>query len=267
MLRLRTFLLFLALACVCFSGMPSDVSAVEHGGLGGKPVHRDPSDARTESWFILTAEPGATVHDELLVVNNTSEIKEVELYPADTAKASGGGFALKQKLDRMKEIGVWTKVSSTRITLAPHTELVVPFYLTVPADVSPGEYAGALIVQEVAPPMQMGSGIALSLRMGVRIYLTVPGVAKHVEMTPLEPSPEVPSLEVVSLVNQEQKRIGALGAIMNGDILPVGFGLGLAGLFGCTTYVMQRRKKRLVPQQITKPVKKSYARPKKRTKV
>lgn len=348
MFFLRTFFLISCLLFGCFLSVP--VHAVEYGGLGGKPVHRNPADARTESWFILTAAPGATLEDELLVVNNTSETKEVEIYPADTAKASGGGFALKQKLDQMKEIGSWTKISKTRLTLGPHAQEVVPFQLMVPSSVTPGEYAGALIVQEVAAPMMMDGGIALSLRMGVRIYLTVPGTMKRslgFEGIQVRSNPdgsryaslslasqgnasvdvkdgaieviELPSQRIVSrapLTGFQVLRDAPLvqsvtwmpgwqggnyqvrawvtyldgkGVLQRAEfsseampiamrlpgVLPIGVGLGLAGLFGCTTYMVQRRKKHVLkeaPVLIAPRAKKangkpkSYARTKKRTK-
>lgn len=169
--RFRTAFLALVLLLI----LPSEASAIDYGGLGGRPSRPDPADARTKSWFIMTAAPGETVRDEMVVVNTSGARKVADVYPADSAVASGGGFALKQKADAMKEVGSWVKAARTEVTLEPHGSATVPFTLTVPEDAAPGEYTGGLIIQERAPPIAAGGGVNLSLRMGVRIYLTVPG--------------------------------------------------------------------------------------------
>lgn len=156
----------------------SSAYAVEYGGLGGKPAHPIETDSRTQSWFILKADPGQVIKDEILIVNNSSQQKEVDLYPADSVAASGGGFALKQAGDAMKQVGGWIKLSQSTIVLKPFEKKTVPFEVQTPKNIGPGEYTGGIMVQEKTSPIQVNNGMTLALRMGVRVYLTISGQLK-----------------------------------------------------------------------------------------
>ncbi len=162
-------------------------NAVDYGGLGGRPAHPDPNDPRTSNWFVYTLAPGSTKTDEVMIVNNTGETKTVELYPADSTPSSEGGFALKQKVEPMNAVGSWIQINEPGpFTIGSNETKNVPFTVTVPANPEPGEQTGGIMIQEVKPVAPDQGGIALSLRMGVRVYITIPGeIVSNVQFLPI----------------------------------------------------------------------------------
>lgn len=183
---ISTLILGCLYAAICFLSIPNAVLAIDHGGLGGRPAHPT-ADSRTQSWFIYKQDPGTSLNDEVLIVNNSSVKKVIRLYPADSVSASGGGFALKQEGEKMQDIGSWTSLSQGEVTLDPNESKLVPFLIKVPTSTTPGEYTGAIIVQEKTAPIKTQDGMTLALRMGVRIYLTVSGdIKKSINLGSLE---------------------------------------------------------------------------------
>lgn len=62
------------------------------------------------------------------------------------------------------------------MTLKPKASKTVPFSLTLPANIEPGEHNGCIAVQESKPTQQSESnGIVLSFRSALRVAITVPG--------------------------------------------------------------------------------------------
>lgn len=186
----HSFLAALILGCLCATtslfSIPNAAFAIDHGGLGGRPAHPT-ADSRTQSWFIYKQDPGTSLNDEVLIVNNSSVKKVINLYPADSVSASGGGFALKQEGEKMQDIGSWTSLSQGEVTLGPNESKLVPFLIQIPTSTTPGEYTGAIIVQEKTAPIKTQDGMTLALRMGVRIYLTVSGdIKKSINLGSLE---------------------------------------------------------------------------------
>lgn len=182
--------LFRILLNICILGsliIPTSAFAIEYGGLGGRPAHPDPTDPRTNNWFVYTLNPGTIKNDEIMIVNNTGETKNVELYSADNTPSSEGGFALKQKVETMTEVGSWIHINEPGPFTIQHNETkIIPFTITVPSNPEPGEHTGGIIVQEVKPATAENGGIALSLRMGVRVYVTIPGdIIKKLSILPL----------------------------------------------------------------------------------
>jgi len=98
----------------------------------------------------------------------------------------GGGFACKQLSETQTKVGSWIALDKNEITLEPFSNEVIPFSISVPSNVVPGEHNGCLLVQEKDQvednAKQNLSGISLSMRTGVRIALTVPGDL-HQEIT------------------------------------------------------------------------------------
>ncbi|MFH0820502.1 MAG: DUF916 domain-containing protein [Candidatus Peregrinibacteria bacterium] len=154
--------------------------AADYAGIGGKPANSDPNDSRTESWFVYTLNPGESKQDELLVENNTDESVNLLLYPADSTPSTDGGFALEQFVESRDGVGKWVTLSQEEITLAPREQKLVPFTISIPAEPTPdvGEHTGGILIQRVEPPSESG-GIRLLTRVGVRIYVTIPGIIQE----------------------------------------------------------------------------------------
>ncbi len=61
------------------------------------------------------------------------------------------------------------------LTLANHSNKLIPFTITVPENASVGEQDGCVLIQEKRPEDTTGSGIKLATRTGLRVAITVPG--------------------------------------------------------------------------------------------
>ncbi len=161
------------------SGAPVKVFAAETGSYGGKPAKPGEGNDHTSQWFIYKALPPAEKReDEIRVINNSDSPLTLKLYPADSAKSSDGGFALEQEVEERDEVGKWITLSTSEVTVEPHAEQIVPFTIQIPEDakVDPGEHAGGILIQEKKEvPKLVEGGIQLSTRIGIRVYVTVPG--------------------------------------------------------------------------------------------
>lgn len=153
----------------------SPVSAIEYGGIGGKPANPDPANPRTKSIFIFTLNPGDRDSDELLVVNNTEEEKTLLVYATDSQRSSDGSFACEQLSDTQDNVGSWIKLDKEEITLEPLTNDKIRFTIEAPDNVSVGEENGCILIQEKKEPSSEGSGVSLSFRTGLRVVVNIPG--------------------------------------------------------------------------------------------
>jgi len=170
--------LLITIACFLFTILPVYAA----GGIGGMPL--SPLDSNNPNWFMYNLNLGQSYDDVLVIKNTTDKEWIVNIYPADTVPSSGGGFALKQKVEEMKEVGKWIKLSVDQVRLKAGEKTNVPFTITIPSDADVGETAGAILferqeVTEGADAKSNEGGIKLTLRTGVRIYNTVPGEIKE----------------------------------------------------------------------------------------
>jgi hypothetical protein len=154
------------------------VSAVEYGGIGGRPAYPRADNSRTESIFIHTLEPGNEVKDGVRVINNSSQKKTLLVYPTDSAVSSGGAFACAQKVDERKSVGGWIALDKTEVTLEPSTNEVVDFSIKVPLNADVGENNGCIVVEEKKADDQADQttgNISLGFRTAMRVAVLIPG--------------------------------------------------------------------------------------------
>lgn len=113
-------------------------------------------------------EPGRTISDELLLVNDEDAPRT--FYPAFEKFTEANGE--KQFLPgEPTELVHWFKVPA-RITLKPGEQKQVPFTIEVPANAPPGGHF-AVIWWSTAPPG--AKGVSIVTRAGILVYLQVSG--------------------------------------------------------------------------------------------
>ncbi len=185
------------------------VSAVESGGVGGRPAYPKAGNPRSESIFIFAVEPGKTSGDGVRINNNTGTTKSIDIYSVDSQASSGGAFACAQKVDEPHAAGSWVELGKTQITLGPQSNEIIPFTLTVPKDTASGEYNGCIVIQEAnQTPTAAGNGIALSFRSAIRVAVTVPGdLKKGLFFTGLESRSGEDGKRVVSVSAKNQGNV------------------------------------------------------------
>lgn len=172
----------LFLISLFFAGM---AHAADFAGVGGRPAHADPAIPHSSQWFIYTLNPGEKKSDELLVQNNSDEPVAVMLYPVDSTPSTDGGFALEQMVEPRDFVGAWIALSQDKVELGPRESKIVPFEIAVPNDpkLNVGEHTGGIIIQKLNQQAAELGGIQLLTRMGVRVYVTIPGeIVKNIEI-------------------------------------------------------------------------------------
>lgn len=180
-------IVFCACGLLFLFGRASDVSALAVGDRGIMPAHPDPNVKYSDSWFIYTINPGETKEDAATIANNSDETLTFMLNAVDAETTSDGAFAPLDNNAPKVDVGSWVKMSQNTVTVPAHKEVEVPFTVTVPKDnTDVGEHFGAIVMQEVKEktPHNQGVGIGIVTRVGVRMYVTVPGeIRKGLDFT------------------------------------------------------------------------------------
>jgi len=161
-------------------------SAISYGGLGIYPNESewDEKNALTKSWFIYTLEPGEVKEAKVNVVNQSEVPVEVKIYPVGAVTTKDGAFAPKPEDAERINVGAWTTISVSELSLEPNETKAVDFTIQVPENAEVGDHMGAIIVQpKEVPEAEEGTAMRVVTRVGARIYLTVPGeMIKELEL-------------------------------------------------------------------------------------
>ncbi|MFE7170861.1 WxL protein peptidoglycan domain-containing protein [Streptomyces sp. NPDC057616] len=168
--------LFLA-ASAALAGPAAPAHAADNGSWSVYPAS---SQIAARPYFYLSADPGTTLRDEVVVANKTGKPLTFRLYAADAYNtARDGGFAVKSVTERQRGVGAWAKPAKPRVTVRAHGEVTVPFTLRVPEGAEPGDHPGALVALEWGKAERGSGSLALGVRraVGARVYLRVSGPA------------------------------------------------------------------------------------------
>ena len=152
-------------------------TAVDNGSLGIRP--------KFEADFLhANLASGAAMDTTAIISNHSAEDVTLLTYAVDGETTPQGAFALAGQSDARTGVGAWVTLDADSIVVPADSEVELPFRLSVPANVSPGDYAGGLIIQEAPVQGQTTNSngdtavrIDVIQRQGMRIYLTVDGEA------------------------------------------------------------------------------------------
>jgi archaellum component FlaF (FlaF/FlaG flagellin family) len=113
------------------------------------------------------------------VTNQTPNTIPFQLIPADGVNTKqGGAFTLYQVPGKpLHSVGAWVRLSDLDFTMPPHTIANVPFTVDVPPGLTPGDYAGGIILQPTTPAVNQHGNVTVDLYqdVGARIYIRVRG--------------------------------------------------------------------------------------------
>lgn len=162
------------LGCLWILNVPLPALAAKSSRIGIQPANGN--------WFVLNLTSSATTTQEAIITNYENTAQTVLLYPVDAETTTEGGFApLASDAPRL-DVSTWIQLPFDHVELKPKEARKVAFTMTVPANASPGDHFGALIVEPTTPDKeinQSGSGLstgtAVVTRVGARIYVTVAG--------------------------------------------------------------------------------------------
>ena len=155
-------------------------------GLG--PARAVPADQYVDGRAYLTyvANPGATLRDEVVLLNYSPRPLTLQVYATDAMQGAGGAFGLLPGDAEPSDAGSWIKldVPKDREVTIPgrrgqrYGTLNIPFLASIPADAAPGDHVGGVIASlQVTSKNKEGVKITLDQRIGLRTYFQLTGEA------------------------------------------------------------------------------------------
>ncbi|MGW2723918.1 WxL protein peptidoglycan domain-containing protein [Streptomyces sp. NPDC001492] len=169
----KPYVLLLGLFLALFVA-PAPAHAADNGSWSVYPASLK---VAARPYFYLSADPGTTIEDKVVVANRTGQPLSFRLYAADAYNTPrDGGFAVRTVREKQRGVGAWAKPATSRVTVPAHGKVTVPFTLHVPEDAEPGDHPGALVALDERIDKGDGS-LALGVQRAVaaRVYLRVGG--------------------------------------------------------------------------------------------
>ncbi|MFJ9904120.1 WxL protein peptidoglycan domain-containing protein [Streptomyces sp. NPDC101152] len=166
--------LYVLLLGLFLAALTPSAHAADNGSWSVYPVS---SKIAARPYFYLSADPGTSISDKVVVANKTAGPLTFRLYAADAYNtARDGGFAVRTVHETQHGVGAWARPARSRITVPAHGRVTVPFTLHVPEGAEPGDHPGALVALDERIDRGGGS-LALGVQRAVaaRVYLRVGG--------------------------------------------------------------------------------------------
>jgi hypothetical protein len=128
-------------------------------------------DPRARQYIVDSLRPGVTVKRRIEVSNKSDESLHVAVYPgaADIRRGSFVGAAGSTG----NELTSWVKPRQLSLDIPAHSRARDTVTIAIPEDAAPGERYGVVWAQ--VSGRDLGSGITLVSRTGIRLYLAVGG--------------------------------------------------------------------------------------------
>ncbi len=180
--------LALSLAAVVIAA-PGTAHAADNGLWSVFPTTVPGLSARPFFQPLLT--PGVPLQDSLTITNKTGEPLTLQLYTADAFNTPEGGFASRPPQAPKRGMGSWITLSTDTVTVAPQSELPVPFTIDTPLDASPGDHAGSIIALNPTPTVNDAGQVKIHTvqAVGVRVYGRVAGkLTRSLDVTSMDVS-------------------------------------------------------------------------------
>lgn len=191
-------------------------------GIALRPGHFDPNDPSTKAYFKPAVAPGGTFTDEVVVSNTGDTPVELLVTGVDGLTAETSGAVYGNRQDTVKKAGAWVSAAQGTMTVAPHSELPVPFTVKVPKDVGAGDHLAGIAFEDVHPSSAGGNfAVTQVVRavMGVQVMVPGPGAfAVHVDDAILKSLPGVSAASVLVTLGNNGVRLGkpALSVALTG---------------------------------------------------
>lgn len=206
----KKFFVWIGIIVVALALVTGPANAQTDGkvSFGIRPTKAYEDRPETFSYFSYELTPGVVLDDEALVMNSGDVPVTLTLFGADGITAHNGGTAFakqgQESTGGSRGVSGWLSLPVTELFLEPGEELIVPFTINVPPDVSPGHHVAGLVVKnlpsEEAPPSGDGDGqfaAKVVQQAGVAVVIDVPG-------------PHIAGLEISdAILKQQSDDLGA----------------------------------------------------------
>ena len=174
-LGLTKLVKLVAVAVTLVIGFGGSIAVAEEALSISSAPSADGTIDKTRSRFSYQIDPGQTIADEYFVQNTGTVEQRVTIYATDAFNSENGDFALLDTSDTPTAGGAWVMfdggVSRVDLTLAPGQSRVIGFTMTVPAEATPGDHAGGIVVSAQSDAGQ----VVLDRRIATRLYARVKG--------------------------------------------------------------------------------------------
>ena len=194
--------------CLVISGAAASAHAADNGAWSIFPTTISGQPNRPV--FDLALSPGIDLTDSVTVTNRTDAQLTFNVYPADDVTTADGSFSLKSRFDGKEQLGKWVTIDVNQVTLPAQSSQDIPFAIHVPLGASPGDYAGGIVVENVATTSTVnpqGVNVNVVQAVGTRIYARVEGVL-------------APGLRITQLAIDTKTSVGSLfGATLGGSVV------------------------------------------------
>ncbi|RPF33377.1 WxL protein peptidoglycan domain-containing protein [Streptomyces sp. TLI_185] len=169
----KLYVLLLGLFLALFVA-PALAHAADNGSWSVYPAS---SRVAARPYFYLSADPGTTIEDKVVVANRTGQPLSFRLYAADAYNTPrDGGFAVRTVKEKQRGVGAWAKPATSRVMVPAQGKVTVPFTLHVPEGAEPGDHPGALVALDERIDKGDGSlALGVQRAVGARVYLRVGG--------------------------------------------------------------------------------------------
>lgn len=146
--------------------------------FGAGPASAKKIDGRP--YFDYHTSPGGSFADHLGIINFSHKKLTLNVYAVDVASGKKGAFSYLPKSAPRRQVGDWLEVGARnglgQVTVAPRATVILPVFLTVPKNASPGDHVGAVIVSITGlAKNKQGQRIKIEQRIATRVIVRVLG--------------------------------------------------------------------------------------------
>ncbi|MFE2171226.1 hypothetical protein ACFXB3_40110, partial [Streptomyces sp. NPDC059447] len=142
--------------------------------FGVQPATPKEPDARANFSYGVTG--GAGLRDQIAVWNYGDAPLDLAVYASDAVNTADGGFDLLPAGQAPKDAGSWIKMEKDKVTVPPKSNVIVPFTVTVPAGVTPGDHTAGIVAALAGGGQDaQGNKVRLDQRVGSRVYIRAAG--------------------------------------------------------------------------------------------
>lgn len=141
-------LIIVALLAGAFGSSPAH-AADGKPNFGLRPVLYDASNPATKSYFVFDSHPGMILYNRVRVTNSGTATGTAALYAVDATTGQTSGTVYLSHNDMRRDVGAWISLGVQSITLAPGQSSIVPFQVTIPRTVRPGQHVGGIVAESM----------------------------------------------------------------------------------------------------------------------
>ncbi|MGN8247137.1 WxL protein peptidoglycan domain-containing protein [Cellulomonas soli] len=131
------------------------------------------TDGRTRLELALA--PGEQAEEHVLLVNSSTVERTFRVYGADGFNTETGGFDLRPAAAAPVDVGAWVTTPEATVTVPALSTRTLALTVAVPADATPGDHMGGLVVSPEQVQVDEATGVLVDTRVAVRVAVRVAG--------------------------------------------------------------------------------------------